>query len=187
MARNLRLPSGVGSTKVKGEMGDAFPGKFGLRHVVPTARDVLHFYDKMMHCTESDRERKWFKHLVQYLVVLVGYDFIHEFGPDALTTFGWIAFSRMLVSKDGQMYGKFKIRWRHLIDIRFVEHLMNNYDSPDYDFLASMMDEQKLGYKIQWAKKFELDYVKKHFAYEVISMKGKYGELPSFMIEEVLS
>ncbi|KAI4989953.1 hypothetical protein ZWY2020_038316 [Hordeum vulgare] len=67
------------------------------------------------------------------------------------------------------------------------EHLMNNYDSPDYDFLESMMDEQKLGYKIQWAKKFELDYVKKHFAYEVISMKGNHGEFSSFMIEEVLS
>ncbi|KAI5000619.1 hypothetical protein ZWY2020_005208 [Hordeum vulgare] len=33
---------------------------------------------------------------------------------------------------------------------------------------------------------FELAYLKKQFAYEVISMKGNNGELPSFMIEDVL-
>ncbi|KAE8803382.1 hypothetical protein D1007_20732 [Hordeum vulgare] len=108
MTRNLRSPSGIGSIEVKGEMGAAFPGKFGLKHDVPTARDVLQFYDKMMRSTESDRERKWFKHLVMHLVVLVGYDFIHEFGPDSvLTTFGWIAFSRMLLSLHVPMMGGF--------------------------------------------------------------------------------
>lgn len=56
-----------------------------------------------------------------YLIVLGGDDFIHQFGPDGeLTKHGWIAFSRMLVGKDARMYGKWKIRWRHLFDIRFV-------------------------------------------------------------------
>ncbi|KAF7106126.1 hypothetical protein CFC21_106881 [Triticum aestivum] len=33
---------------------------------------------------------------------------------------------------------------------------------------------------------YELAYLKKQFEYEVISMNGNKGELPSFMIEEVL-
>ncbi|XBH72988.1 hypothetical protein VPH35_100170 [Triticum aestivum] len=33
---------------------------------------------------------------------------------------------------------------------------------------------------------YELAYLKKQFAYEVISMKGNKGELPSFMIQDVL-
>lgn len=278
-------------------MGEQFPGKVGLKHDIPTARNVLRFYDSMLHSTRSDRDKKWFKHLVTSLILLCGEDFIDQFGPDGeLTTLGWTAVLRMLISKDARMYGPWKIRWRHLFDIKFVEHLMHNSQELDYDFLGSMMHEDVLGYKIQWTKKlflpvrmmggfsfyvvdieernllvmdptetsivddemrvkheanahlvlrglrrciralfadwyippgawsvtyayimnepcemedswvllghywreynglylerqlgdYELAYLKKQIAYEVISMKGNKGELPSFMIEEVL-
>lgn len=65
--------------------------------------------------------RKWYKHLVPYLIVLSGEDFVNEFGPDGhLTSVGWAAVSRMLAYKDGRMYGDWQIRWRHVFDLRFV-------------------------------------------------------------------
>lgn len=57
LSRNLRLPEGILRIEVKGEMGEKFPGKFGLKHDIPTAQDVLRFYDKMVHSTRSDRDR----------------------------------------------------------------------------------------------------------------------------------
>ncbi|XP_044440578.1 uncharacterized protein [Triticum aestivum] len=152
MSRNLRLPIGIARPEVKGEMGSVFPGRAGLVHEIPTAQNVLQFYDKMVHSMRSDRD-KWALEMVQArmtLVLLNGDDFIHEFGPDGeLTTIGWAAFSRMLTSKDARMYDEWKIRWRHLFDIHFVEHLMENSDDLDYGLLASMMDEDVLGYKLQ--------------------------------------
>ncbi|KAM3240033.1 hypothetical protein ACQJBY_053611 [Aegilops geniculata] len=127
-----------------------------------------HFQAKMMEVSEVGRSsrvaagladstirdgenpcRKWFKHLVMTLVLLNGDDFIHEFGPDGqLTILGWTTFSCMLISKDARMYGKWKIRWSHLFDIQFVEHLMYNSDDLNYELLARMMGEDVLGYKL---------------------------------------
>lgn len=67
---------------MKGEIGDKFPKKVGLKHDEPNARNVLHFYDRMMRCTRSDLDRKWFKHVFMTLVLLCDDDFIAEFGPD---------------------------------------------------------------------------------------------------------
>lgn len=68
--------------------------------------------------------RKWYKHLVPYLIVLSGDDFVKEFGPAGrMTTIGWTAVSRMLVYKEGGMYGDWEIRWRHIFDLRFVVSL----------------------------------------------------------------
>lgn len=56
MNRNLRLHVGMVRTIVKMEMsdrGDKFPGKVGLKHDEPLARNVLDFWDKM--CRSSTR------------------------------------------------------------------------------------------------------------------------------------
>ena len=56
-ARNLRLQVGVVRVEVKGEIGDKFPKKVGLKHDEPNARNVLHFYGRMLRCTRSDLDR----------------------------------------------------------------------------------------------------------------------------------
>ncbi|XP_044402037.1 uncharacterized protein [Triticum aestivum] len=175
MSRNLRLPIWVARPEVKGEMGSLFPSRAGLRHDIPNAENLLQFYEKMVHSMRSDRDRKWFKHVFMTFVLLNGDDFIHEFGPDGeMTTIGWTAFSRRLTSKDARMYGKWKIRWRHLFDIRFVEHLMDNYDALDYGLLASMMDEDVLGYKLQWTKKLFLPVpLMDGFSFYVVEVEEK--------------
>lgn len=51
MMSNLRLQIGMVRTVVKNKMGDKFPGKAGLKHEEPTAKDVLYFCDRMLTCT----------------------------------------------------------------------------------------------------------------------------------------
>lgn len=63
-------------------------------------RDVLALYDNMLACSSRECRKKWFKHLLPYLIVLSGQDFIKEFGPGGLlSTIGWAAVSRMLSTK----------------------------------------------------------------------------------------
>lgn len=40
LSRNLRLPVGIVRIEVKGGMGEEFPGNMGLKHEIPTARNV---------------------------------------------------------------------------------------------------------------------------------------------------
>lgn len=118
MATNLRLHVGMVRTIVKAEMGDKFPGKAGLKQEEPLGSNVVAFWDKMLSGTTRERNKKWFKHLVPYLIVLSGEDFINEFGPDGqLTSVGWTAVSWMLNYKEGRMYGSWQIRWRHIFDL----------------------------------------------------------------------
>ncbi|XP_037489420.1 uncharacterized protein LOC119368200 [Triticum dicoccoides] len=127
MNRNLRLHVGMVRTIVKMEIddkGDMFPGKVGLKHEEPLATNVLAFWDKMCRTSTRNLNRKWYKHLLPYLIVMSGEDFVNELGPDGhLTSVGWGAVSGMLVYKDGGMYGDWEIRWRHLFDLRFVVRL----------------------------------------------------------------
>lgn len=154
MGSNLRLQIGMVRTIVKGEIGDKFPRKFGLKHDEPTATDVLAFYDRMLTCTSRELAKKWFKHLVPYLVVLCGEDFVREFGPNGrLTVIGWICLGRMIVYMEDQMYGSQQIRWRHIFDVRLVLALMYNSYSLDYDYMNTMMSFDALGYRLEWTKK----------------------------------
>ncbi|XP_037456671.1 uncharacterized protein LOC119327671 [Triticum dicoccoides] len=141
-------------TFVKNEMGEKFPGKAGLKDEEPTTKNVVYFFDKMLTCTRQELDKKWFKHLASYLVVMCGDDFRKEFGPNGrLTVTGWVCLSRMITYKEGLMYGSWKIRWRHVFDVRFVLALMYNSYSLDFEFMNTMMSFEALGYRLQWTKK----------------------------------
>lgn len=70
MYRNLRLHVGMARTAVKVEMhdkGDKFPGKAGLKHEEPLARNVIEFWDKM--CRSSSRNRsRLATYLIPYII-----------------------------------------------------------------------------------------------------------------------
>ncbi|XBI20955.1 hypothetical protein VPH35_062146 [Triticum aestivum] len=73
-----------------------------------------------------------------------------------MTTIGWTAMSRMLVYKEGGMYGDWEIRWRHIFDLRFVLALMYRSYNLDFEFMNTMMSYEALGYRLQWTKKLML-------------------------------
>lgn len=71
----------VGTVKniVKGDIGDKFPRKAGLKLDEPNPSHVLNFYDKLLSSTSTDVAKKWFKHTFPNLVILTGEDFVKEF------------------------------------------------------------------------------------------------------------
>lgn len=157
MMSNLRLEIGMVRTVVKNEMEDKFPGKAGLKHGEPTAKDVMYFFDRMLTCTRRELDKKWFKHLVPYLVVLCGDDFARDFGPNGrLTLTRWVCLGRMITYKEGRMYGSWQMRWRHIFDVRFVLALMYNSYSLNFDYMNTMMSFEVLGYRLEWTKKLML-------------------------------
>lgn len=60
----------------------------------------------------------------------------------------------MLTSKERKMYRGWLARWRGLFDPQFVEELCKGDREMDYDYIELMMNSDKMGYRVDWLKKF---------------------------------